>query len=283
MERKVFSYKGKVVFERVNLPQPFKRFPKLFQENEACFMYLDKGGFAFRTPTSLFEVYEGQAIVAKCGNYYIEQIPSAASSHDTLSVIGAYFYPEMVKDFFQTDLQLVDFRNNFDVQPSIVEPLMKSFIEGMNYLIDHPELVDDNLLINKLKELLLLLGKTEHSIQDYVNALFTPFEYDFKEIILENTYTNLSLAELAHLCGCSLATFKRRFDKYFEQSPAKYFLQKKLEKAIQLLSIPTLPIADIAYDCGFENVTHFNKAFKKQVGQTPSQVRMSQKDKKLSF
>lgn len=246
-------------------------------------MYLDKGAFKFRTPTRLFEVHEGQAIVAKCGNYYIEQMPSTVSGPDTISVIGAYFYPDMVKDFFQTDLQLVDFQNNFDVNQSIVEPLMKSFIAGMSYLIGHPELVDDNLLVNKLKELLLLLGKTENSIQDYVNALFTPFEYDFKEIILENTYINLSLSELAHLCGCSLATFKRRFNKYFDQSPAKYLLQKKLEKATQLLSSQTLPIAEIAYNCGFENVTHFNKAFKKHFGQTPTQVRVSQKDKKLSF
>lgn len=283
MERKVFSYQGRVVFERVTLPSSFNRFPKLFQENEACFMYLDKGAFKFRTPTRLFEVHEGQAIVAKCGNYYIEQMSSSESYHDAISIIGAYFYPEMVKDFFQTDLQLVDFQNNFDVNQSIVEPLMKSFIAGMSYLIDHPELVDDNLLVNKLKELLLLLGKTENSIQDYVNALFTPFEYDFKEIILENTYINLSLAELAHLSGCSLATFKRRFNKYFDQSPAKYLLQKKLEKATQLLSSQTLPIAEIAYNCGFENVTHFNKAFKKHFGQTPTQTRMSQKDKKLSF
>ena len=95
-------------------------------------------------------------------------------------------------------------------------------------------------------------------------------------------YSNLSITELAHLCGCSLATFKRRFRKYFDQSPAQYFLQKKLEKSLQLLSIDTLPISEIAYDCGFENITHFNRAFKKHFGKTPTQLRLSQNDNHLN-
>ena len=281
MERHTITYKGKVIFERVKIPSQFNRFPKIFQEREACFMYMDKGGFKFRTPTKLFEITEGQAIVAKCGNYYIEQLRPTEGC-DSISIVGAYFYPEMVKTFFQTDLKLVDFQKNYDVSRPKVEPLMKSFVSSITYLIEHQDLVDDNLSVNKLKELLILLSKTDNSIQEYVNGLFTPYEYDFKEVVQNNIYTSLSLVELANLCGCSLATFKRKFRKYFKDSPAHYLLQKKLEKTYQLLSLDTLPIGDIAYDCGFENIPSFNKAFKKKYGCTPSQLRLSQKDNNLS-
>jgi len=282
MKKQRILYNGKVVFEKVQMDGVFTRFPKLFQEDEACFLYLSEGSFSLRTPTNLIKIREGEAVVAKCGNYFIEQSPMYNETEE-ITAIGAYFYPDMVRSFFQTDLKLVDFKRNYDVSLSKMEPLMKLFVESINYIFDNPELSDNNLVSSKLKELLLLLGKTDHSIHDFVNGLFTPFEYDFKEIILKNTYTNLSLTELAKLSGCSLATFKRKFNKYFNQSPAKYLLQKKLEKAYQLLAIQTNSISDIAYNCGFEHVNHFNKAFKKHYGKSPSQIRLSQKDDQLSF
>ncbi len=282
MKKKSIRYKGKIVFEKVQMEGSFHRIPKMFQEDEACFLYMSEGTFSFRSPTNLIEIKTGEAVVAKCGNYFIEQSSKHNESEDII-VFGAYFYPEMVKDFFQTDLKLVDFKRNFDVHSSKVEPLMKLFIDSINYLFENPDLRDDNLVSSKLKELLLLLGKTQNSIHDFVNALFTPFEYDFKEIINQNTFANLSLTELAKLCGCSLATFKRKFKNYFDQSPAKYFLLKKLEKSHQLLSIQSKSISEIAYACGFENINHFNKAFKKYYGFTPSHLRMSQKDEGMSF
>lgn len=282
MKKTALRYKGKVVFEKVEMGPSFNRFPKLFQENEACFMFINEGSFSFRTPTKLIEIRKGEAIVAKCGSYFIEP-SSNLNIADTIVVFGAYFYPDMVKAFFQTDLKLVDFKHNFDVSTAKVEPLMKFFIESINHLLENPELADDNLIISKLKELLLLLGKTESSIHDFINSLFTPYEYDFKEIIQQNTFANLSLTELASLCGCSLATFKRRFKNYYNLSPAKYILQKKLDKSIQLLSMKSFSISEIAYECGFDNINHFNKAFKKQYGISPSQSRMSQKGEHLSF
>ncbi len=265
-------YNGKVVFEKVDVESSFKRFPKVFQEDEACFLFMYKGTLSFRTPTQLIEVRAGDALVAKCGNYFMEPSPNHDLAQPILA-FGAYFYPEIVKDFFQTDIKLAAFKNNYDVNRTKVEPLMKLFIESLNLLFENPGLADENLILSKLKELLILLGKTEKSIHDFINSLFTPFEYDFKEIIQQNTYSNLSLSELANLCGCSLATFKRRFKQYYNQSPAKYILHKKLERAYQLLSVESSTISEVAYKCGFDNSNHFNKAFKKHFGVSPSESR----------
>ena len=282
MKRKTISYQGKVVFEKVYMPTYFDRMPKIFQEDEACFLYMHEGTFSFRSPTKIFEIKQGEAVIAKCGNYFIEQSKVHNPNHPII-VFGAYFYPDLIKRFFQSELKLNDFKKNVDVSHQKVEPLIKLLVESINYLLDHPELVDENLLLSKLKELLLLLGKTERSIQEFIHELFSPYEYDFKEIIQQNIYANLTLAELATLTGCSLATFKRRFSKYYQQPPGKYFLQKKLEKSYQLLSIGTHPITEIAYECGFSTANHFNKAFKREYGQTPSQLRMSQKNKHMSL
>ncbi|MFI5137820.1 MAG: helix-turn-helix domain-containing protein [Sphingobacteriales bacterium] len=284
MEPKEISYLGKVVFQRITLAPKPKRITKFFSEDEACFLFLTKGAFQFRMPTNILQFDEGDAMLSKCGNYFIEEIPVDPNSHQaSVSAITAYFYPSIIKKIFQTDLSLQGFQNNFDtikVNKANIEPLLKSFLDSINYLLDNPSLADENMIVNKLKELLLLLSKSEKaaSINAFVSSLFVPYEYSFNKIIQQNLYSNLSLDELAHLCNSSLATFKRKFTELYNESPAKYILLKKLEKSSELLQIKSIPIADIAYECGFETVTNFNKAFKKHFGEPPTEYRLSQID-----
>lgn len=277
-ELKTIKYQGKIVFEKVVMTTDFKRIPKFFQEDEACFLFLTKGAFQYRTPTNLLTFSEGDAMLSKCGNYFIEQL--SANPHPptgTISAVAGYFYPDLVKRFFQTDLSLRTFQNNFDTTKLNVEPLLKSFIDSISYLLDHPELADEDLVLNKLKELLLLLSKTAQSksITDFVSSLFVPYLYEFTDIIQKNIFSNLSIEDFSKLANCSVATFKRKFAEIYHESPAKYILNKRLEKSTQLLKLKSKPIADIAFECGFENVSNFNKVFKKHFFKTPSEFRLS--------
>lgn len=285
LEQTEIKYKEKVVFERLVMSAKFKRVPKVFSEDEACFLFLTKGAFHLRTPTSLLTFTEGDAMLAKCGNYFIESIAiNEKADNEIISVVGAFFYPRIVKNFFQTDLSLNGFQLQNDASKINIEPLMKSFVDSLNFMLDNPTLADDNLIVNKLKELLILLSKSEKakSINEFVHSLFAPHEYNFKEIIQQNLYTNLALTELAYLCGSSLATFKRKFTENYNQSPAKYFRLKKLELAETLVQIKSKSISEIAFESGFETVSNFDKAFRKQFGKSPSEYRLSQKDKQLS-
>ncbi len=276
LEQKTINYNGKRVFEKLVMTIDFKRAPKFFAEDEACFLFIKKGAFQFRTPTSLTTFSKNEAMLAKCGNYFIEEI-AVEESENNFTAIGAYFYPEMVKSFFETDLSIKAFNNNYDVIKYNVEPLMKNFIESIDFLLENQHIVDDNIIINKLKELLLILSKSENAktINDFVSSLFVPYEYNFNDIIQKNIFSNLSLDDFAKLSNSSLATFKRKFTELYKESPAKYILTKKLDKATQLLQVKSKPIADIAYECGFENVSNFNKVFKKHYTKTPSEYRLS--------
>ncbi len=276
LELKTIKYKDKVVFEKMVMTNDFKRVPKFFQENEACFLFLTKGAFQFRTPTNVLTFNEGEAMLSKCGNYFFEQLATNPNPQsNTISAVAAYFYPVIVKHFFQTDLSIKILRSNFDTTKVSVEPLLKSFIDSINYLLDNPQLADEDLILNKLKELLLLLSKTEQSksINEFVASLFVPREYNFNDIIQKNIFSNLSIDNFAKLTNSSKASFKRKFAELYNESPAKYISNKKLEKATQLLQIKSKPIADIAYECGFETVSNFNRAFKLQYGKTPTVFR----------
>ncbi|OIR01342.1 exoenzyme S synthesis regulatory protein ExsA [mine drainage metagenome] len=278
IEQKQIKYKGKRVFEKLVMKADFKRIPKYFSEDEACFLFLTNGSFQFRTPTSHQTYSRNEAMLAKCGNYFIERISAKKNvKEETFSAIGAFFYPEIVKGLFDTDLSIQNFQKNFDVIKVDIEPLMKSFIDSIDFLLDNPSIADENIIILKLKELLVLLSKSENatSINAFVASLFVPHQYDFNEVVQNNLYSDLSLKDFAKLCNCSVATFKRKFLELYKESPAKYISIKKLERANQLIHIKNKPIADIAYECGFETVSNFNRAFKLHFGKTPSQLRLS--------
>lgn len=283
LERTEIRYRGKVVFERMVMSTNFKRVPKLFLEEEACFLFLTKGAFHFRTPTKILNFNAGDAMLSKCGNYFLENVMiNRKTEHSVISAIGAFFYPAMVKGFFPTGLKMEKIREEFDAKKINIEPLMKAYIDSISFILDNPQIADENLISTKIKELLLLLSKSENSssIYSFVNSLFVPCEYEIVDVIQKNLYSNLSIPEYAHLSNMSLATFKRKFKELYKMSPARYILQKKLEKALHLLQFQTQPISEIAYECGFETASHFNKAFKRHFGKSPSLIRLSQKDKK---
>lgn len=248
-------------------------------------MFLTKGAFQFRTPVNLLHFSEGDGMLAQCGNYLIENMSvKKAAPVETVSVTGAFFYPDMVKGYFGSDLSLQHFHKPVTVSKVSIEPMIRSLIESLNYLLDIPAIADENLIVNKQKELLILLSKSEESasINEFIASLFAPYEYDFREVVEKNIYSDLTIAELAFLAGMSVATFKRKFAATFRQSPARYLLEKKLERAAALLRIQSKAVSEIAYECGFSSPSSFTKAFKKHHGAPPSEFRKSQTDKLLS-
>ena len=271
---KAAKINGKTVFESLEIGY-FRRIDKIFKENEACFMYLEQGALELRTPAEHFKIDIGDAILAKCSNFFFEQKPLAeAANPHTTKVVSAYFFPDIVKPLFEADLDLSKFRTPYNVKKMVMDEAIRQFFKSIEILLDHPEMATEALLKTKLRELLILLSYTEAapSVADFVASLFKPHEYDFRQVVEQNLYANLSIDEFAYLCSTSPATFKRHFKEIFGEPPARYILKKKMEKALQLLQTPRVRIADVAFDCGFESVPSFNRAFRQHYGKTPGEA-----------
>lgn len=56
-------------------------------------------------------------------------------------------------------------------------------------------------------------------------------------------------------------------------SPSAFINRVRLEHAAMLLGSSDLPVAEIAHDCGIENISHFFKLFRQTYGNTPGQYR----------
>lgn len=276
LDQKILKYKNKIVFERIEMAN-FQRIPKLFQENEACFMFVNKGEFSARTPDEFISFNKEKGLLAKCFNYFFETNKEQRNISDSIEVVGVLLYPSIVEELFQFDLMHSAHTVDYNIKQVQVDGLLNNFKDSINLLLDNPELADETLIKTKLKEFVLLMSKTQNapSQLDFLSALFKKNSSEFKATIVNNLYSNLSINEFAHLCGMSISTFKRKFNDVFKESPKKYIGKMKLEKASKMLKSPDYRISDVAYDCGFETISTFNRSFKSHFGKSPSEYRIN--------
>ena len=244
---------------------------KLYNANEACFMFIESGSFILRTPNELVVFEKNNGFLSKCINYFAENYQG---KEEPLELIGVLLYPDILKELFPFEISKQT-NTNYKVNKITVDALLINFKESIKLLIENPSLADEVLIKNKLKEFILLISKTVNSVSelDFLAHIFSPTEFNFKTIIEANLFSDLSLDEFAHLCNMSLSTFHRKFNEIYAESPKSYLTKKKIEKASNLLKIGDDRIANIAFDCGFESISTFNRVFQKQFGISPTQFR----------
>jgi AraC-like DNA-binding protein len=133
----------------------------------------------------------------------------------------------------------------------------------------------ETLLTLKLKELIvsILLGGNNPELSAYFQSLLKSDAPSLSQIMEAIFCYNLALEEFAKLSHRSLSTFKRDFHKYYNRSPGKWLLQRRLEYSAVLLKNPALNVSQVALDCGFEDLSHFSRAFKDKFGVSPANYR----------
>jgi AraC-like DNA-binding protein len=73
----------------------------------------------------------------------------------------------------------------------------------------------------------------------------------------------------------SLSTFKRRFARIYGTSPNKWLLEKRMQKAAQMLKQSECKVSEIYFELGYENLSSFIQSFKQVHGITPKQYQLS--------
>lgn len=93
----------------------------------------------------------------------------------------------------------------------------------------------------------------------------------------------LSLEELADRVGLSRRQMERLFASHVGRSPARYYMDLRLQRARHLLFQSDMPILDIALSSGFVSASHFSKTYKEMYGKSPRAERKSmQKEQRSS-
>ena len=89
----------------------------------------------------------------------------------------------------------------------------------------------------------------------------------------DNLEEPLGRQELAELANLSTRQLERLFRKYLKRSPARYYLELRLNKSRLLLLQTAMPVIDVALACGFVSASHFSKCYRDFYGKTPRQER----------
>ena len=94
-----------------------------------------------------------------------------------------------------------------------------------------------------------------------------------KEFIRDHQTEHLSLGQAAAAVHTSSFYLCKMFKKAMGINFTDYVSRLRVEKAKNLLLNPNLRISEIAYEVGFQSLTHFNRVFKKITGQSPTEYR----------
>ena len=102
-----------------------------------------------------------------------------------------------------------------------------------------------------------------------------------KQYINDHYRDSLHLEELARLVGMTPTSFSRFFKLRTGKSLSDYVLDIRLGFAARLLVDSTRNVSEICYECGFNNLSNFNRIFKGRRGVTPKEFRAMYKKNKV--
>ncbi len=93
------------------------------------------------------------------------------------------------------------------------------------------------------------------------------------DFIDDNLSTTIRIDELANLVRLSSSYFATAFKAVFGQAPHQYIIARRVDHARHLLLTTSLPLCEIAIDCGLVDQAHLCTLFRKRLGMTPSSLR----------
>jgi AraC-like DNA-binding protein len=94
-----------------------------------------------------------------------------------------------------------------------------------------------------------------------------------KAFIAEHQTESMSLGQVAKAVNSSPFYFCKLFKKATGLNFTDYLSRIRVERAKNLLLNPNLRVSEIAFEVGFQSLTHFNRVFKHTVGQSPTRYR----------
>ena len=274
---------GKSFIQKIALQPPFEFiFPVA---DQACFLYMLEGVMQYKSEDNHIQIPVRHSLLLNCMNSG-QQIYATNAVKGEIVIVT--FHPDILKKIYDREIPSIFQSNNKVTNQSIGKInnnfLIQKYIEGLLFYFENPSLVNDEILILKLKEIILLLSQTRDSetLQVILSQLFSPITYTFKQIIEANLFSQVGIEELAQKTNLSLSSFKREFKKLYADSPANYIKNKRLERAAELLLVSDGRISNIAFDSGFNDLANFTKSFHNKYGVTPTSYRLNQIPKQLT-
>ncbi|MFY0690056.1 MAG: helix-turn-helix transcriptional regulator [Cyclobacteriaceae bacterium] len=280
LEHRKIENEEKVVFETIKANN--QQTLNFHLTDEACFVHIKHGKHIAITPSEVIEVPEGNLSFSVGENLILKTFPD---ENDLYQVTIIHIGRRSILEAFAQNFPEIESSENVEFSRDIMtgKPCIvtQNYIEGILHYFDNTHVITNEIVMIKVKEILLLLLRSKKAMQvaklleDFVNRNTS----SFKNTIENHLYSEITLEELAHLCNMSLSTFKRHFKKIYGRAPQEFIFDRRLEESKKLLATSELSIVDIALNSGFKTIGHYSRKFKEKYGIPPSQYKLTLSDK----
>lgn len=151
-------------------------------------------------------------------------------------------------------------------------PLFFQYWEQMYSILKKKNTQNISVLHTLLISLLSLIHQLVFAQK---GSLISPdsFSNEIASYLHKNIHKNLSLRNLSNTFHVSQSVISHRFKAEFGISPKQYWTQLRMGEAQNLLFETQIPIMEIAYLVGYDNLSNFIYSFKKHCGMLPSEFR----------
>jgi AraC family transcriptional regulator, exoenzyme S synthesis regulatory protein ExsA len=224
----------------------------------------------------LTNVEEGQMLFLPKGLYYISDI---LPENGVFEAMVFFFDEELIRNFVNSiDLKLKKDKCVSHLVMNFTKEL-RVFSDSLLSMYAGKEHIHRSVTSLKLMEFLHLVkdAQTSNCFLDALATLNNKERIGLHAFMVSNFSKPLGIEDYAYLTGRSVSTFRRDFIAQFGVSPKHWLIEKRMDRAQQLLANGQSNIADVAAELGYENISHFIKAFRKQYGLPPKQFVMKQR------
>lgn len=247
-------FKTETVFEFHMLVWFISGETKIIQADKS---YLFKAGDIFLIPRNH---------LATIINYPKDGLPHKA--------VVMHLTKEKLKDFYsKIEIKDQHIREEVKIHSFDKHPLLESCLASLIPYFDMKDSLPENIAALKITEAISILREIDKNIDSVLADFDEPGKIDLINFMEKNYMFNMSLERFGYLTGRSLSTFNRDFRKIFQTTPQRWLTQKRLELAYYHLIEKNKKPSDVFMEVGFEDLSHFSFAFKKQYGFAPSLVR----------
>lgn len=260
-----------------SIPLDFTSVP-LHWHNDMEIIYIKKGQGMVTADLAPFLVEEGDIVVVPPGQLHaIEQLEPYSMEYEniifSLSMLMAAQGDTCTEKFFQPLSQgMVTFPNHFPkgspLYPALsrcldaMDEICKTFPEGYQLAIKGQLF---SFFYGLAPASLTPLPRRSHKSIDRLK--------DILKYVETNYHEKITIADAAGICGFSESHFMKFFKTAMAVSFTDYLNGYRLTMAARMLASSSDPVANIAAETGFENLSYFNRIFKRKYGCTPTGFR----------
>ena len=145
-------------------------------------------------------------------------------------------------------------------------PFLGTSSEPLPLALDHLELLLSAHLVQQYGEVRPTHTVATRGLAAWQRRLVT-------EILRAHLDGSVRLADLAQACQLSVSHFARSFKASFGVTCHRWLIQRRIERAKELLALTKIPLADVAIQSGFSDQAAFTRTFHRVVGVTPGRWR----------